>query len=325
MVSAMTLKVFADIYTIPTADQRQMFEEAEDWIDNLPEGLQDRISDAVNHAKHGFFSEIEYLRHVSDTTEKSKYKVEVKNITGNGNPGMRLYKAQDTGKKPLLVYFHGGGWSVGSIDTTDKFCRAVASDGNVNIISIEYPLAPENPYPSALIACVEATKGIISHTAELGIEVSGFSLGGDGAGANLALATFEALPSDSHIASLVMYYPLLTTTGSLDPANKKEYGRGFGFDSRVWEAFTDAYKGEEIKLTKPLPPTLLISAGRDIIIRSERDFASANGEVTYVEFEDAIHGFITDGHQPTAFKKAVALTQAFLQNPHMPDHPYKER
>ena len=156
----MFLEGSAQNYILSQKEQKQILEEAENWIDDMPDGLDDRISDAVNHAMHGFLSEIQYFRNYADTTGIGKYKVTVKDLNGGKNEDIKLrfYSSNSLNDSPLLIYFHGGGWSVGSIQTSDKFCRALASLGKVKVISVEYPLAPENPFPSAINKCVEAVQ-----------------------------------------------------------------------------------------------------------------------------------------------------------------------
>lgn len=317
-LSAMAMCAFADNFSLTPREKSQISEEAENWIDNMPEGLQDRLSDAVEHAKKGFFSEINYIRNLKDTTGVGKYSVITEEIKDFSSPdvSMRLYKAKASHNskiKPLLIYFHGGGWSVGSIDLADKFCRALAADGNVNVIAVSYPLSPEHPAPAALNSCVKSTEYIYANASSLGSDKSLISIGGDGAGGNLAIKTQQAISDRLKVRSLVLFYPLINNKGNLDPKNKREYGRGYGFDSRVWEEFVDAYNDVSNNAVNSLPPTLLIAAGQDIIIDQEEEFRLAHKEVTYVLMEDALHGFITDGQQKTAFRKAVEFTDLFLQ------------
>ena len=316
ILSVMAICAFADSFSITPKEKQQITEEAENWIDDMPEGLQDRLSDAVSHAMRGFFNEIEYFRNFADTAGIGNYKVSVKNLQGgnNGNIPMRVYKGlkKSNVKLPLLVYFHGGGCSLVSLDTSERFCRALAAEGNVIVVSVAYPLAPEYPFPSALNMCVAATEYICSKAESWGGDKMKISIGGDGAGGNLALSVYSKLPSTARIKSLVVFYPLLKTNGQLDPNDKRLYGRGYGFDSRLWEAFILAYNEGSKQEYKSLPPMLMISAGRDIIISEEKQFSSQNKNITYIEFEGALHGFLTDGRQNTAFNKAVALTDIYL-------------
>lgn len=304
-------------FTLSEKDKINIHNEAEDWIDDIPSGLQDRLSDAVSHAQRGFYNEINYFRNIPDTTSLQEYKVSFQDIkTGTHNDiTARVYSPANK-ETCILIYFHGGGWSMGSIANTNKFCAALAATGDIKIYSIEYPLAPEYPYPYALNSCMDAVKTIWE---SLGKPLN-LSLAGDGAGGNLALETFLALRKNDApgvpINSIVTYYPLLKSSGELDSELKNKYGRNNGFDSRVWEAFVDAYKfsGDNLdsKEIPYLPNTLIISAGRDIVYGDALEFSKRNDNVKLIEFSDALHGFITDGHQPTAFRLAVSLTSSFL-------------
>lgn len=312
------LASLAQTFSLDKKAQQQILNEAENWMDDMPEGLFDRLSDAVNHAQHGFYSEIEYFRNAADTVGIGKYKVNIKDINGGKSEEipMRLYSSYSNSIKPLLIYFHGGGWTMGSIQTVDKFCRALASEGQVNVVSVSYPLAPEKPYPVGLNKCVEAVEFIKNNISLFESSQDKISLGGDGAGGNLALETFQKLPGNINIKSLVLFYPLIQTSGNLDPKSKKEYGRGYGFDSRLWEAYISAYQNNSdyYASSKSLPPTLIISPGKDIIIEEVKNFSLSDSNITLLEFENALHGFITDGHQNTAFSKAVEFTNLFLSH-----------
>lgn len=304
----MAVCAIADSFRLTPKQQEQMLEEADDWIDDMPEGLQDRLADAVNHAMHGFTSELEYMRNLSDTTGYREYKVRIEDFN-DGPLSYRLYSPtsiQEGKKMPLLIYFHGGGWTMGDIKTSEKFCRALAATGQMQVASVDYPLAPENPYPHAILKGEKATEYIIQKVGSTSV-----SLGGDGAGGNLALEIYNRLPVSDKIKSIVLYYPILDSKGETDAISKRKYGRGYGFDSRLFEAFKESYKGDYTDLKKTLPPTLLICSGRDILIQSQEDFSKV-GNVKYVVFTGAIHGFITDGHQKTAFEKAVELTEEIM-------------
>lgn len=310
------LSVFGAVYNLTTKEQNQILEEADNWIDDMPDGMQDRLSDAVGHAMKGFYNEVQYFRNLADTAGIGKYPVLVKTINGGsgGTIPMRVYepkKKASPGKLPILIYFHGGGWSLGSLNSTERFCRALASEGNVKVVSVDYSLAPEKPYPAGVLEAVDAIEYIIKNYQTFDCDVSRINLGGDGAGGNIALEAYSSLPSSDKIHSIVLYYPMISKTGQLDIESKRKYGRGFGFDSRLWDIFITAYNAPKNLNFSNLPPTLVISSGRDILISEEKDF-SFNKNVTLVQFEGAIHGFITDGHQKTAFKKAVSITDSFL-------------
>ena len=308
-------------FSISTEDKSRMNEETENWIDDIPLGLQDRLSDAVVHAQRGFFNEINYFRSISDTIGSYKYQVEITDTTCGKNQDIRVRiyspdKATFEENYPVLIYFHGGGWNLGSIGISDKFCRALAAEGKICIYSIDYPLAPEHKYPAAINVCLDAVTSISRNLKES----HNFSLGGDGAGGNLAFETFLAISKDQNtipkINSIIAYYPLIHTSGNLSEKSKKLYGRNYGFDSRVWEAFIDSYAGSAGNLIEKqisnLPSTLIISAGKDIIQDQILEFTENNSQIELITFDDSLHGFITDGHQPTAFNLAVSITSQFL-------------
>lgn len=316
--------------------QTQIFEEAEELIDDMPEGLQDKITDAVLHAIRGFFSEISYLRGVSTKPEISDSIVSVKNIKNeSGIPlSLNVYTANEgfRTESPLLIYFHGGGWSLGSSAVADNFCRKLAANGKINIISIDYPLAPEISYGQIIKRCEETLKYLLKNISYYGLTPSSISLGGDGAGANIAIKSSQSL-LDS-IKSLVLYYPLTGERIDKSSEARQKFGRGFGLDFRLLDSFYAALGLQETKITDEetraelneitpiiekkeiiaLPPILLISAGRDIIADTVDVFVAnlESKENEIVVFEGAIHGFITDGKQKTALNKAVELTEAFL-------------
>ena len=307
-------------FSISKEDKSKMSVEAENWIDDIPVGLQDRLSDAVSHAERGFFNEINYIRGLSDTTKSEKKAIDISDIQlgKTGDIKARLYIPENVDNKDslqVLIYFHGGGWSMGSLNSVDKFCTALSVQAKVKIYSIDYPLTPEHPHPAAINTCIEAVTSI----REMVGEKIKFSLGGDGAGGNLALETWLTLQKNQDsigITSLLLYYPLLKSSGELNTDLKNKYGRNYGFDSRLWEAFIEAYKAPSDNLQsmniKNLPNTLMISAGRDIVIDQALEFYKNNPQIEFIEFEDSLHGFITDGHQLTAFRLAVDLSAQFL-------------
>jgi len=87
---------------------------------------------------------------------------------------------------PAAMFFHGGGWVLGGLDSHDTLCRELASQAGVVLIAVDYRLAPEHPYPAGLDDCVAATRWVAGHAAELGVDGSRLAVAGDSAGASLA-------------------------------------------------------------------------------------------------------------------------------------------
>ena len=115
-------------------------------------------------------------------------------IPGPGGPiAVRLYDPGVAAPAPCLVYLHGGGWVICSLDSHDDVCRRIALAGRVMVASIDYRLAPEHKFPAGLEDCIAATRWLAAHGEARGIDGRRLAIGGNSAGANLSLATLVAL------------------------------------------------------------------------------------------------------------------------------------
>ena len=323
--------------SLPASTTKAMLNEADDWIDDMPEGMQDKISDAVAHALYDSDREINYFRNFSRQDSTYSDKITIKEVTLDNGQKIRIYSKtgrENTPQKALL-YLHGGGWTMGSLNDVDLFCNELVYKSEIKVISISYPLSPDFTANEILNKILSTLTLIKEKDNELGIEKDGISLGGDGAGGNLALAAFFSLinkKKGADIKSLVLFYPFLTLNPDNNTDSWKKYGRGYGLDRRLMEYFLEAFSNpqndnnskEEFsplgwpeEILKQLPPTLIISAERDIIIDEGRAFGQmlkrSGVKLQYIEFPGSIHGFITDKHQATALKTAVELTIDFLR------------
>lgn len=317
---------------IPDSIKEAMLREADDFIDALPDGLQDRQADAIRHALRGQTGELKKLRKSRDTTPVYPQNVEVKDIAAEGL-NMRLYRPKETtGKLPLLIYLHGGGWTLGSLNSCGKFCSSLASKGNVAVLAVDYPLAPEKPFPSSLDASLKGIRYAFTHAEELGTTPGSISVGGDSAGGNLAIVSAMSLHKDSPelvLKSMVLFYPVVK--GYKDGTKSwKKYSKGYGLDARLMDTFVEAYildwKGVNDPYVSPgdasdamlesLPPTLIVNAGRDILNDQGREFHERlnklGKESERVEFPGAVHLFVSYDGQPSAFSTAVDLVDDYL-------------
>src|SRR6202162_38436 len=120
---------------------------------------------------------------------------------------LKLRKANDLA--PCLVFFHGGGWVIGNLDSHDVVCRKLADEGQLIVISIDYRLAPEHKFPAAVDDAIAATKWIADHATQLGVDASRLMVGGDSAGGNLAAVVAIAARDGNGpaIAAQVLIYP----------------------------------------------------------------------------------------------------------------------
>ena len=117
-------------------------------------------------------------------------KVENRTIPGPaGEIPVRVYTPEGSGPLPGLVYFHGGGFVLCSLDSHDGICRSLANAAGCVVVSVDYRLAPEHPYPAAPEDCYAATQWVAKNGAELGIDVTRLAIGGDSAGGNLTAVT----------------------------------------------------------------------------------------------------------------------------------------
>lgn len=317
---------------ITQAEAQAMLSEADDFIDGLPDGVQDRQAAAVSHATGGTLTELNAVRKQRNATVQLASGVKTTGIAASRETGgipLRLYLPEKPakGKLPLLVYLHGGGWCFGSVNSCAAFCSALASKG-VAVLAADYSLSPENPWPKALDECVTAFEYAVKHASEWGADPKAVSLGGDSAGGNLALACALRGAHEAKPRSLVLFYPVVKAWAEKTGSWKK-WNKGYGLDSRLMEAFIDAYvakadpRNPEVSPAcsadaqlSALPPVLMIGGDRDILHDQNEEFASRlvkNGvAVTRAVFPGAVHLFITVDGQPSARNKAVELAAAFL-------------
>lgn len=242
-------------------------------------------------------------------------------------PNIRIYTPSGEKKRrPVLLYLHGGGWCFGSIKSCSRFCTELCVNADIVIAALDYRLAPENPYPSAINDCVDAIKYLSAHADELGIDTTRISIGGDSSGGNLAIVS--ALKSENSIHSLLLFYPV-TNVSKPYGESWQTYGEGYANDAEIMEAFTDAYIPQEqraIGLVSPLnlnddelkrlPNTLLVAAERDVLYDQGKSFIHKLHDLKvpaqHITINGSVHLFITVPGQDAAFYKSVELAKDFL-------------
>jgi len=233
---------------------------------------------------------------------------------------------------PLLVFFHGGGWTVGDLDSYDPLCRTLANEAQCGVLSVDYRLAPEHPFPAAVDDAYAATAWASEHARELGVDAARIAVGGDSAGGNLAAVT-TILARDRGAPALVfqlLVYPA-TDQGSERPS-WQQFGRGYllelesirYFQKKYLRHARDYHDWRASPLLRSdlagLPPALVITAGfdpllDDCVAYSQR-LRAAGVEVEYRCFDGMVHGFLTLGKMFAAAGEASklaarALTKAF--------------
>ncbi|TQL66935.1 acetyl esterase [Nocardioides albertanoniae] len=241
----------------------------------------------------------------------------------------RLYSPTGaSGNDPLLVFVHGGGFIFGDLDSHDAPCRLLASESGVKVLSIDYRLAPEAPFPAAYDDSVAAFRWAVDHAAELGADRSRIGVGGDSAGGNLAAGVALAVGDDCAFQLLI--YPV-TQSGEVTQS-RKDLGEGFYLTSGFIEAATSNYLPEGTDLfdarhaplhadipESGIAPAYVATAGFDPLRDEGEAYATKLGDagvtVTHKRYDDQIHGFLNVvGAGRTARAAVLELAQVLKTN-----------
>ena len=253
--------------------------------------------------------------------------IEVRELRVAGAEGeldARLYRPVDQGNLPLLVFFHGGGFVIGNLDTHDNLCRSLARQTEAVVVSVAYRLAPENPYPAAPLDCYAATCWLVENAAALGVDGRRLALAGDSAGGNLALAVSQmaAQRQGPKIRYQCLFYPV--TDARCDSQSYEDFADGYLLSSAMMYWFWQQYlqgsgQGDE-PWASPLradsmagmPPTTLLTAEFDPLRDEGEAFArrllEAGISVRLQRCEGMTHGFISMA--PFVERAALALADA---------------
>jgi acetyl esterase len=205
--------------------------------------------------------------------------VEDRGIAGpSGVLPVRVYTPEGRGPFPLVVFFHGGGWVLGDLDTHDPFCRALCAGAGCVVVSVAYRLAPEHPFPAASDDALAATRWVAAHAAEIGGDPVRIAVAGDSAGGNLAAATTLRIRDEGGPAlrGQLLIYPGLRYPSPPTPSYvENAVGYGMTREAATW--FWEQYLGDRTHATNPLaapliapdlsglPPALVVSAQYDVL------------------------------------------------------------
>jgi acetyl esterase len=228
---------------------------------------------------------------------------------GRRELAIRLYSPQNGPfPKPVLVYYHGGGWSIGSPDTHDTFCQLLCAEADVLVVSVDYRLAPEHPFPAPLEDCIDAFHWVVENAAEFAGRPDCVVVGGDSAGGNLAAV----------VAQQTLRRGLTTPQGQLliypatdlrrNTASHRECSENFCLTAEWIHWFNGNYIGPHGDITDPrispalaesfdgLAPAIVVTAGFDPLRDEGEAYAqtleSAGVPVYYEEFPGMLHGFV---------------------------------
>lgn len=232
----------------------------------------------------------------------------IRDLDADGVP-VRLYvpPGEEDHVTGALVWLHGGGWVLGSIDGHDDLCRALCRGSGHRVVSVEYRLAPEDPFPAGLDDTRTSLRWIVEHADSLGIDPARVAIGGDSAGANLAAVVAHDPPVP--LCQQVLVYPVADARGGSD--SYLAWGDGHFLTASGMAWFVDLYLSGGVgdpsdPRVSPLladtaavaasPPTLVIVAECDVLrdegVAYARRLSEAGVTTSLVEFAGQIHGFV---------------------------------
>jgi acetyl esterase len=248
----------------------------------------------------------------------------VRDLTCPGPAGdipLRLYDAQEhRAPGPVVMFYHGGGFTIGDLDTHDSFCTELAAGLDLPVVAVHYRLAPEHPFPAAPEDCEAATRWVAGNPQELGRQATGLITTGDSAGGNLSIVIAQALSDKAAEVPVILQAPIYPIASPVEETTSyKSFAEGFLLTARTMGFFSDSYAADpNDKRNYPIlhdthaasPPTVLITAGLDPLRDSGREYAAhliQHGvDVIYLEARGNVHGFIT-------IRKAVPSAQGDVE------------
>jgi acetyl esterase len=257
---------------------------------------------------------------------------ELKAAGPGGEIALRLYRplgstAQQT--LAVLVYYHGGGWVIGDLDSHDTLCRELANGSGCAVIAVDYRMGPEHRFPAAVDDAIAATRWVHANAASLQLDANRLAVGGDSAGGNLAAVVAIAARDAGNlpIAFQLLIYP--ATDQRRGAPSHESNGQGYLLTRETISYFHDHYIDDPrhdldwkaSPLLHPdlsrLPPAFVLTAGNDPLRDEGLQYAQALTEAgsrsALVCFERQIHGFITMGKLLDEANTAVSLCAAQLR------------
>ncbi|MFN0039534.1 MAG: alpha/beta hydrolase [Burkholderiales bacterium] len=269
------------------------------------------------------------------------FRTEDRRVAGVGSDfAIRIYtpraaKAEE--KLPVLLWFHGGGFVIGSLDTHDSVCRVLGNQGDCIVVSVDYRLAPEHKFPAAVDDCMAALKWVATHAPEFGGDAKRIAVGGDSAGANLATvaAILARDAGQPKLAFQLLFYPCVAP--EMESASHRKFAEGYALTRNTMAWFYKNYlhsRSDEKDFRfaplqaddlSNLPPALVVVAGFDPLRDEGVDYArrliEAGNAVRLSNYEGMIHGFVLMGGVVDAARNATteaaqALREAFIARSH---------
>ncbi|WP_458122350.1 alpha/beta hydrolase [Paenibacillus sp. Z6-24] len=258
------------------------------------------------------------------------YRVEDRSIPlADRQITVRLYTPTDANVHPALIFYHGGGWVLGSLDSHDELCRKLAREAECVVISVDYRLAPEHPFPVAVWDAYDSLHYIAEHAEEYGIDAKRIAVSGDSAGGNLAAVAciIARDKSGPEICYQLLFYPSMGN--ATDTPSYRENSQGYLLTADMMNWFRKCYfkqpEDENHPYASPvlsgdlsgLPPALIMTAEYDPLRDSGAEYArrlkKEGVEAEYICYDGMIHGFVTMG-QLDRTQEAIILSAERLKH-----------
>ncbi len=230
-----------------------------------------------------------------------------------GDIGARYYRPLGSEARealPAVVYFHGGGWTCGDLDTHDSVCRGIAAHGRCAVVAVDYRMGPEHKFPAAVEDALAAVRWVSKNASPFAIDAARLAVAGESAGGNLAAVTAIALrDSEPGLAMQVLVYPV--TDQAADTDSLERFAQGYSLTRDLLRWYQAQYLRDErdradwrasplrAREHSRLPSAYILTAGFDPLLDEGRAYAErlarAGVAVTYECFEGQIHGFLPMG------------------------------
>jgi acetyl esterase len=252
---------------------------------------------------------------------------QVKDAMADSVP-VRIYNPNPSEILPCLVYFHGGGWVIGDLETHDSMCRKLANSANCVVVAVDYRLAPEHTYPVPMNDCYTALNWVVTQATELGVNANKIAVGGDSAGGNLStvMALRARDENGPRICHQLLVYPV--TDATFDTPSYRENGEGYMLSKATMEWFWQHYLGTgndplsayisplRAENLAGLPPATVITAEFDPLRDEGEAYAeklqAAGNKVTVKRFDGVVHGFFSMSDFLEEARDAIDLSAAEL-------------
>jgi acetyl esterase len=223
-----------------------------------------------------------------------------------GDVPLRYYDAKSSREPgPAVVFFHGGGFVIGDLDSHDGICGEMARQLDLPVIAVDYRMGPECPFPAAPEDCIAAARWVASGPSELGLNVTGLVTAGDSAGGNLTLVVGLALRDEPADVPVIAQWPIYPATDmDADSGSMEEFAVGYFLETDTMGWFMSHYAADNsdwraspmLQDAHGMPPTVLVTAGLDPLRDQGRAYAAkliaAGVPTVFREAKGNVHGFV---------------------------------